>query len=53
MHKQDEILIEPTLLDWQIIIDKNKGKKDFTIANNLNKSVDKEMAKQLKKKMLI
>lgn len=43
VHKQDEILVEPTLLDWQIVIDKNKGKKDFTIANNLNKSVDKEM----------
>jgi hypothetical protein len=43
VHKQDETLIEPTLLDWQVIIDKNKGKKDFTIANNLNKSVDKEM----------
>lgn len=43
VHKQDETLVEPTLLDWQIIIDKNKGKKDFNIANNLNKSVDKEM----------
>ena len=44
VHKQDEILIEPSLLDWQVVIEKNKGKKDFTIANNLNKSVDKEMA---------
>jgi len=43
VHKQDEILIEPTLVDWQVIIDKNKGKKEFLIANNLNKSVDKEM----------
>jgi hypothetical protein len=43
VHEQDEILVEPTLLDWQAVIDKNKGKKDFTIANNLNKSVDKEM----------
>ena len=43
VHKQDEILVEPTLLDWQIVINKNKGKKDFTIANNLNKSVDLEM----------
>ena len=43
VHKQDEILIEPTLLDWQIVIDKNKGKKDFVLANNLNKSVDLEM----------
>jgi hypothetical protein len=43
VHKQDEILVEPTLLDWQIVIEKNKGKKDFVIANNLNKSVDLEM----------
>jgi hypothetical protein len=42
VHKQDEILIEPTLLDWQIVIDKNKGKKDFVIANNLNKAVEAE-----------
>lgn len=43
IHKQDEILIEPTLLDWQSVIDRNKGKKDFKITNNLNKSVDLEM----------
>lgn len=41
VHEQDEVLVEPTLLDWQVVIDKNKGKKDFTIANNLNESVDK------------
>lgn len=43
VHKQDEILIEPTLTDWQVVIDKNKGKKDFVIANNLNKAVNIEM----------
>lgn len=43
VHKQDEILIEPTLLDWQVVIDKNRGKKNFVIANNLNKAVDLEM----------
>lgn len=42
VHKQDEIIIEPTLLDWQIVIDKNKGKKNFVIANNLNKAVEAE-----------
>lgn len=42
VHKQDEILIEPTLMDWQLVIDKNKGKMDFVIANNLNKAVDLE-----------
>ncbi len=43
VHKQDEVLVEPTLLDWQIVIEKNKGKKDFIISNNLHKSVDLEM----------
>lgn len=43
VHKQDEILIEPTLLDWQVVIDRNKDKKDFIISNNLNESVNKEM----------
>lgn len=42
VHMQNEILIEPTLLDWQVIIDKNKDKKDFVIANNLKKSVETE-----------
>ena len=35
VHKQDEILIEPTLTDWQVVIDKNKNKKSLVIANNL------------------
>jgi hypothetical protein len=42
VHKQDEILVEPTLTDWQAVIEKNKNKKSFTIANNLNKAVDIE-----------
>jgi hypothetical protein len=42
VHKQDEILIEPTLTDWQIVIDRNKNKKAYTVANNLNKAVDLE-----------
>lgn len=43
VHKQDEVLIEPTLLDWQVVIDRNKGKREFVIANNLKKSVDIEV----------
>lgn len=43
VHKQDEILVEPTLTDWQAIIDKNKNKKAYIIGNNLNKAVDIEM----------
>lgn len=43
VHKQDEILIEPTLTDWQIVIDKNKNKKTYVVANNLNKAVALEI----------
>jgi hypothetical protein len=42
VHKQDEILIEPTLTDWQVVIDNNKNKKSYVVANNLNKAVDLE-----------
>ncbi len=43
VHVQDEILIEPSLLDWQIVISKNKGKKDFKPSNHLDKSVNAEV----------
>lgn len=39
---QDEILIEPSITLWQSVLDKNKGKKDFTIKNTLESSVDTE-----------
>ena len=42
IHQQDEVLIEPTLLDWQKVIDKNANKKEFNIANNLDKAVETE-----------
>ena len=43
VHEQNEIIIEPTILDWQAAIDKNKGKKDFTVANNINSAIEKEL----------
>ncbi len=39
---QDEILIEPSITLWQSVLDKNKGKKDFTIKNTLESSVETE-----------
>jgi len=42
VHNQDEVIVEPSLLDWQVVIDKNKGKKDFKLNNNLNKAVEIE-----------
>lgn len=43
VHEQNEIIIEPTILDWQVAIDKNKGKKDFTVANNISSAIEKEL----------
>ena len=43
VHQQNEIIIEPSILDWQVAIDKNKGKKDFTVANNMNAAIEKEL----------
>lgn len=37
-----EILIDPTLLDWQVVIDGNKGKKDFVLKNSLDTAVETE-----------
>lgn len=42
VHSQDEVLVEPSLTDWQVVVAKNKNKKDFVMDNGLNKSVDIE-----------
>jgi soluble cytochrome b562 len=51
VHKQDEILVEPSLMDWQVVITKNKGKKDFVNSNNLGKAVLKEVQDSEEKDM--
>lgn len=38
----NEILDDPSMLDWQTIIDGNKGKTDFVLKNNLDMAVDTE-----------
>ena len=43
VHQQNEIIIEPSILDWQEAINKNKGKKDFTVANNMGSAIEKEL----------
>lgn len=43
VHQQNEIIIEPSILDWQEAINKNKGKKDYTVANNMNAAIEKEL----------
>ena len=42
VHKAGEILEDPTLLDWQTVIDKNANKKEFVLKNDLDKAVETE-----------
>ena len=42
VHKAGDILEDPTLLDWQTIIDKNIDKKEFILKNDLDKAVETE-----------
>ena len=37
-----EVLVDPTLLDWQVVIDGNKGKTKFVLKNNLDTAVATE-----------
>lgn len=42
VHADNTILEDPTLLDWQAIIDKTAGNKSFVVKNDLAKSVEVE-----------
>lgn len=48
VHKRGEIIENPTLLDWEVVIQKNKDKKDYTLANDLHDAVKKETDNYLK-----
>jgi hypothetical protein len=51
VHKQNEILIEPSLTDWQAAIDRNKGKKNLNNSNNLGNAVMRELQDASEKDM--
>lgn len=38
----NEVLTDPSLLDWQCIIDGNRGKQNFILRNNLDTAVETE-----------
>ena len=42
VHKRNEIIESPTLLDWEVLIEKGKGKKDYTLTNTLDSAVKTE-----------
>lgn len=42
VHEDNAIIEDPTLLDWQAVIDKTAGHKEFVIKNDLTKAVEVE-----------
>ena len=42
VHSVGEIIEDPTLLDWQVVLDRNKGKDNFVLKNDLTKAVEVE-----------
>ena len=42
VHEDNAILEDPTLVDWQTVIDKTADKKAFVVKNDLTKSVEVE-----------
>lgn len=45
VHSLGETIIDPSLLDYQVVIDGNRGKKNFVLKNDLDKAIetDKEI----------
>ena len=39
-HEIGEVVEDPTLLDWQAVIEKNKNKKEFVLKNDLDNAVE-------------
>jgi len=42
VHEDNAILVDPTLVDWQSVIDKTAKNKEFVVKNSLMQSVEKE-----------
>lgn len=42
VHKGGDIIEDPTLLDWQVVIDKTASNEKFVLKNDLTKAVDVE-----------
>lgn len=42
VHEDGALIEDPTLLDWQVVIDRTANKKSFVVKNDLTKAVDIE-----------
>lgn len=41
VHPREKV-VDPSLIDWQVVIDGNKGKNKFVLSNNLDTAVETE-----------
>lgn len=48
VHAQNEIIENPTLLDWQKVINKNVDRKEFVIKNTMQEAIEKDKELQVK-----
>lgn len=51
VHAIGEVVEDPTLLDWQSVIEKGKGKSEFTLRNDLDNAIESDQ-KIFEKQML-
>lgn len=49
VHARGEIIENPSLLDWQVVIERGKGKKDYILRNTLEEAVVTEEARYINK----
>ena len=49
VHARGEIIENPSLLDWQVVIERGKGKKDYILRNTLEEAVASEEARYINK----
>ena len=49
VKEQNEIIVNPSLLDWQVIVSGNKDKQEFLVKNSIAESVAQEIKYQEKK----
>ena len=49
VKEQNKIIVNPSLLDWQVIVSGNKDKQEFLVKNSIAESVAQEIKYQEKK----
>lgn len=48
IHEQNEIIENPTLLDWQKVINKNVNRQEFVIKNTMQEAIERDKELQVK-----